>query len=92
MSAPGSSRTLGGHKPEYWITKTGPYTVTDLLSVLPVSRAALQVSKRDDDDLAVAKAVDDLVGETDHEQPAGLLVGRDRIPGIRIQRQSGNWR
>ena len=41
-----------------------PDAVTDLLSALPVPRPALQVSKRDDHDLAGPNAVDDLVRKT----------------------------
>jgi len=76
-----------GHPPA-----TLPHILSDLSSLLPVPRPALQVGKRDDDDSAGPNAVDDLVGESGHEQSAGLLVSRDGRSGLRIQLQSGNRR
>ena len=37
----GRTLSLGGHKPENWITITDPDAVSDLISVLSVSRPAL---------------------------------------------------
>ena len=87
-------------EPERWadkmgngVTRTdGPARAKPILRCLQYPGPALQVGKRDDNDLVGANAVDDLVRETGHEQPAGLLVGRDGIPGLRIHRQSGNRR
>jgi hypothetical protein len=59
----------------------------ELDSVFPVPGSALQMGDGDDHDLMRADAIDDLVRKTGQEKPAGLLIVRQRIPGLRIQCQ-----
>ena len=48
------------------------------------------MSQRDDDNLARADAVDDLVRKTGDEQPTGLLIGGHGVSGLGIQCQPVN--
>ena len=45
------------------------------------------MSDSNDHDLVRADAIDDLERKTGHEKPAGLLIVRQRIPGLRVQCQ-----
>lgn len=58
----------------------------ELTSVLPVPSLTLKMSLRDDDNLARADTVDDLVRNTGYDQPAGLLIGEHRVPDLGIHR------
>jgi hypothetical protein len=53
-----------------------------LSSVLPVSRTTLEMRNRDDDDLAGANSVHELVRKPGYQEATGVLVGRHGIPGL----------
>lgn len=54
--------------------------------MLPVAGTAFQVSDRDDNGLARAKSIDQLVRKPRHEQSTRLLIGRHRTPRFWVLR------